>query len=262
MKFCSLASGSSGNSYVIHSGSTTLLVDCGISGKKTFEGLDRLGLHLEDLNAICITHEHIDHIRSLRITTKKCRAAMVYSNLGTWQHFEDKVPQERQMIFRSGERFAIGDIEVQTFPISHDAADPVGYAFRADGRQAVIVTDTGRVTPEIYEVMRNADLIALEANHDVSVLKAGRYPYHLKKRILSDSGHLSNEAAADCLCRLSEDSDRRRRVLLAHLSKENNTPELAAVTVRNVLENHGILTGGRLQLDVVTRDHVSPVYQV
>lgn len=261
MEFCSFSSGSSGNSYLIRSRDTVLLVDCGISGKKIFEGLGSLGLEPEDINGILITHEHSDHVKSLRIVAKKS-CALAYSNIATWKFISELVPEERQMIFSNGEKFAIGDIEVKPFSTSHDAADSVGFSFKSDDRKISIVTDTGYVSEDIYEEIEDADLIALEANHDPDVLQMCRYPYHVKRRILSDEGHLSNEAAAKCICRLMEASDRKRHIILSHLSRENNTPEMARITVRNILENDGILIGGKLQLDVVTRDKRSPVFQV
>lgn len=262
MEFCSFSSGSSGNSYMVRAGETVLLVDCGISGRKIFEGLARVGQQPEDVNGILITHEHSDHIKSIRIVARKSRTAIAYSNIATWEHIGDKVPRERQMVFESGDRFAIGDIVVQSFSTSHDAADSVGYSFECNGRKASIVTDTGVITPEIYSEILDADLIALEANHEPEVLQFCRYPYNVKRRILSDRGHLSNEAAAECICHLMEDSERPRRILLSHLSKENNTPEMARVTVSNILEEAGIIPGDRLKLDVINRDEVSPVFEV
>ncbi|MEA4921940.1 MAG: MBL fold metallo-hydrolase [Eubacteriaceae bacterium] len=262
LEFCSFSSGSSGNSYMIRTDETVLLVDCGISGKKIFAGLDSVGLEPEDVNGILITHEHSDHVKSLRIVAKKSCEAITYSNISTWQYIAELVPEERQVTFISGDSFVVGDIEVHSFSTSHDAADSVGYSFRSNGRQISIVTDTGYVSEDIFEEIKDADLLALEANHDVDVLRMCRYPYQVKRRILSDEGHLSNEAAGECICRLVEENDKERQILLSHLSRENNTPEMAEITIKNILEEAGIHTGGRLKMDVVVRDKVSPVYQV
>ncbi len=247
---------------MIKSDETILLVDTGISGKKIFEGLASLGLEPGQVNGILITHEHSDHVKSLRIVTKKSISAIVYSNISTWQYISELVPTERQMIFESGDTFAIGDIEVSSFKTSHDAAEPVGYSFKNGGKQISILTDTGYVSDGAFEKIKEADLLALEANHDVDVLQFCKYPYHIKKRILGEKGHLSNEAAGECICKLMKVNNKKRRVILSHLSNENNTPEMAEITVKNVLEDKGILTGDRLKLDVIIRDKVSPVFEV
>lgn len=262
MEFCSFSSGSSGNSYMIKTDETILLVDCGISGKKIFEGLASVGLKPDDVNGILITHEHSDHVKSLRIVSKKSYSAIAYSSIGTWQHIGELVPEERQMVFESGDKFVIGDIEIQSFSTSHDASDSVGYSFRNQGKQISIVTDTGYISDDIFEEIKEADLLTLEANHDVNVLQMCSYPYHIKKRILSNEGHLSNDAAGECICKLVNENSKRRRILLSHLSRENNTPEMAKITVENLLEDEGIFVGDKLQLEVITRDKVSPLFYV
>ena len=261
MEFCSFSSGSSGNSYMVRQGGTVLLVDCGISGKKIFAGLRARGAAPEAVSGILISHEHSDHAKSLRVVVRKtgCSAFM---NAGTWACLHDKVPEDRQVMIRCGERFSVGEVQVETFALSHDAAEPMGYSFLAGGRKLSIMTDTGYVSDAMLEAVADADLLVLEANHDVNVLQMGPYPYALKRRILSEEGHLSNEAAAACILRLHEMKDKPRRILLAHLSHQNNTPEMARVTVSNMLEEEGLLTGGSVLLDVVTRDEISPLYEV
>jgi len=261
-EFCSFSSGSSGNSYLVRSERTALLVDAGISGKKIFEGLEATGTDRDMVRGILITHEHSDHIRSLRIVTKKTPAALVCSNFATLKYIEDMVPEERRLTFDSGEDFEIGDIKIRSFRTSHDAAEPVGYSFFNGGRQISILTDTGYVSEEAFAEIKNADLLALEANHDVNVLQVCRYPYYVKRRIAGDKGHLSNEAAAECICRLIEEDDRERHILLSHLSKENNSPEMAEITIKNILEDAGVAGGSKMRLDVITRDCVSPLFEV
>ena len=269
MEFCSFASSSSGNSYLIKEGNTNLLVDCGISGKKIFSGLKECGLSPEDVDGILITHEHSDHVKSIRVTAKKCVNATVYTTAGTWMHIGDLVPPDKQILFRRGDAFSIGDIDVQSFALSHDADEPVGYSFRAAGRCASIVTDTGYITEEIFQMVKSSDLIALEANHDPEILRFCNYPYPVKRRILSDFGHLSNQAAGECLCRLireasrrDDDMDQRTTILLSHLSKQNNTPDIAIQTISSVLQESGIIPGGNLQIEVVDRDTPSILYEV
>lgn len=262
LEFCSLASGSSGNCYMIRYGKDALLVDAGISGKRIFEGVESTGTSLEQLAAVLVTHEHIDHVKSLPVVTKKAPNIKAYANRQTWQNIERKVADEKKAYFVTGEDFTIGDIRIRSFPIPHDAAEPVGFSFYAEGRQISIVTDAGYISDEIFCEIMNADLLVLEANHEVEVLQMCSYPYHTKRRILGDRGHLSNVTAANCICRLAETKDKARRVLLGHLSNQNNEPELAKLTIGNILQEADIYPGDRLKVDVILRDRISPVYEV
>jgi len=260
LSFCSLSSGSSGNCYVVKSGETVLLVDTGISGRKIFEGLKAADIDPEEVRGILITHEHSDHIKSLRVVSRKSPEAAVYSNVRTREYIKDLVPQERQMVFEDGDEIRIGDIMIRSFNTSHDAADPVGYSFYNTDKQISIVTDTGYVTEDIFSEIVQADLLALEANHDEDVLSFCRYPYYIKRRILGEKGHLSNTAAAECICRLVKTCSKKRRVLLSHLSHENNSPEMARLTVDSILKSEGIYPGEDLEIDVIERNCISPVY--
>lgn len=261
LDFCSLASGSSGNCYLIRCDETALLVDVGISGKRIFEGLEYTNTPLENVQAILVTHEHIDHVQSLPIVTRKAVNAKAYANEATWANINKKVADEKKEYFCTGDEFYIGKILVKTFPLSHDAADPVGYSFYAEGRQISIVTDSGCITPEIFDEIVDADLLVLEANHEVEVLQMCSYPYKTKRRILGDSGHLSNVTAGKCICRLMEAKDKARRILLGHLSQQNNEPELAKMTITNILNEEEIYIGDRLQVEVIRRDKVSRIYE-
>lgn len=263
--FCSFASGSSGNCYLVKSDRTALLVDVGITGKRVMAALADIGLPADRLNGILITHEHIDHVRSLRMISKKAENAGVYASGGTFAEVGDRVARENMRRVRGGEEFFIGDILVRTFSLSHDAAEPLGYSFVQDGRQLTVVTDTGCITEEIFDQIKTADLLVLEANHEVNILRMGNYPYMLKRRILSDTGHLSNEAAGECLCRMfscRESAANAPKVLLAHLSRENNTPQQAYLTVRNVLFEEDIYIDKDLRLEVIERDSAGPLMEV
>lgn len=260
LKFCSISSGSSGNCYLIQYRETVLLVDAGISGKKILEGIAAAGASPDQVRGILVTHEHSDHIRGLRTAMKRLPNASLYCNMGAWPFVRDLTPEDRTIVFDTGAFFPVEDISVKSFPISHDAAEPVGYSFFAGAGQISILTDTGCITEGMFEEIRGADLVALEANHDKEVLKFCGYPYHIKRRILSDEGHLSNEAAGECILRLASEGSKRRSILLSHLSKENNTPEIARITVSNILEAAGIFAGGELFIDVITREQVSRVY--
>lgn len=267
LSFCAIASGSSGNSYMVRSDDTVLLVDVGVSGKRIAEGLARGGASLEDVNAILVTHEHSDHVKSLGVMQKKCPQAMVFSNLGTFRHIGGEVEEARHMAFATGESFAVGDITVTSFAVSHDAEEPVGFTFAKGESKLAIVTDTGVVTEEIFTAVRGSDLIVLEANHDENVLMYCKYPYHIKRRILSDHGHLCNEAAAACIARILREEEKRPVFLLAHLSKENNLPDMALLTVRNCLEEEDVFAGrpdrlDDLTLDVLSRSAPSRLYRL
>lgn len=260
--FCSFASGSSGNCYMIKNSSTVILVDVGISGKRIFEGLKSTGTPVEQVSAILITHEHIDHVRSLPIVGKKTNGSKIYANERTWQSIERKGPEEKRAAFVTGEDFYINDVRVKPFPIPHDAAEPVGFSFYAEDKQISIVTDAGHITDEIYEEIINADLLVLEANHEIEVLKMGNYPYHVKRRILGDNGHLSNVTAGNCICKMLKEKEKARRILLGHLSHQNNDPDLARITIENILGEQAFYVGDKLKMEVILRDRVSTVYEV
>ena len=262
LQFCSVASGSSGNCYVVKTDETAILIDAGISGKRIFEGLEATDTPLDQVEAILVTHEHIDHVKSLPVVSKRIPGLCVYANEATWECIDRPVSEERKRTFVTGEDFYIGDLLIRPFPISHDAADPVGFSIYYGDKQVSILTDSGYVSDEIFEEILDADLLVLEANHEKEMLLFGRYPYPLKQRILGDEGHLSNVTAGEALCRIVSERPKRRRVLLGHLSRENNTPEVAMQAVKNTLEENSIFVGGELQVDVVLRDCMSRLFEV
>ena len=238
-------------------------MDVGISAARIVKSLEAMGDSPKDIAGVFLTHEHVDHVRSVSAFHKKAPDAHFIASEGTASGLDEKV---RTLIdgklFTMGcgeegcKHILLGDIEVECFSLSHDATEPMAYAFRKDGKKLVIVTDTGCVTDEIYEALADADLLVLEANHEENILLYGRYPYQVKRRILSDVGHLSNEAAGKCLCRMLRDLDGTKipRVFLAHLSRENNTPEQAFLTVRNVLEEEDFFVGRDLIMEVIPED--------
>lgn len=269
-KFCSFASGSSGNCYLVKSNDTVLLIDVGIAGKRVFGGLEERGLCPEDVDGILVTHEHVDHVKSLKMVSKKAGRAKVYGSAGTLSAVMDKIDGDRARAVGTSERLQIGDITIMPFQLSHDAAEPMGYSLLCEGRQLTIVTDTGYISEEIFAHIAKADLLVLEANHEVNILKMGAYPYPLKRRILGDEGHLSNEAAGNCLCRMlkvradnaAETAETLPMVVLAHLSKENNTPGQAYLTIRNILFEKDFYIDKDLKLDIAPRDAVGPYIEV
>lgn len=237
IKMCSLYSGSSGNCIYVESGNTSLLVDCGVSGKKIENALCEIGVDIKKINAILLTHEHSDHICSAGIMHRKTGAA-IYGNEATLElskEFFGKIKDDGIEVFNGS--FSVGDIYVTPFSIPHDASNPVGFTFSDGLKKVSVATDIGHMTDEVMENLKGSNIVLLEANHDVDMLLSGPYPYELKKRILSDIGHLSNENAGLTCARLLESGT--SDVILGHLSAQNNHPDLCYVTVRSVLEGKG-----------------------
>ena len=274
LQFCSFASGSSGNCYLVKSENTALLVDVGITGKRIFAGLAERGVDPADLSGILITHEHIDHVRSLRMVSKKAVNARVCASGGTLGAVSAMIEPGRGYTLQPGEPVQIGDIRVTPFDLSHDAAQPIGFTLQCEGRRLTIVTDTGCISPEIEAHIAAANLLVLEANHEVNILKMGAYPYSLKRRILGEKGHLSNETAGEILCRMVRHQRVSAggcqdvcpggvpKVVLAHLSKENNTPGQAYLTIRNILFEEDLYIDKDLTLTIAARDEVGPMMEV
>ncbi|MDO4339478.1 MAG: MBL fold metallo-hydrolase [Eubacteriales bacterium] len=233
MRFCSIASGSSGNCIYVGSDNTHVLVDVGISGKRIEAGLNSIDLTGRDIDGILITHEHSDHIKCLGVMARKYRIP-VYATGGTVDAMLrsgtlGKLPEGIFREIREDEPFSIKDLNIHAFTIPHDAAQPVGYRVECKNQAVGIATDLGKFNEYIIDNLQNLDALLLEANHDIRMLQVGKYPYYLKQRILGDRGHLSNENAGRLLCRLLHDN--LKAIFLGHLSKENNYEELAYETV-------------------------------
>lgn len=235
MRVCSIASGSSGNCIYAGTDHTHLLIDAGCSKKKIVEGLGGLGLALDDISAILLTHEHSDHVAGLRTLMKHCDVPL-YATSGTLAALtRDDAGQQTRYTIAAGESFAIGDLTAQPFAISHDAAEPVCYRITADdGAVFAMATDLGCYDEDTIAHLTGADVLLLEANHDIRMLQTGPYPYPLKQRILGDKGHLSNDASGALLSRVLHDG--LKAVMLGHLSERNNLQELAYETVRLEVE--------------------------
>lgn len=253
MEFCTIASGSNGNSTYIGTEYTKILVDAGISGKRIQEALARLGVSGGEIDALFLTHEHKDHIQGAGILSRRFDVP-VYATAETWAAIGGDIgkiaPGNRRYVY-PGESCTVNDICVRPFAIPHDAAAPVGYNVLAEGKKVTLATDMGHVTDGICEALADSDLLLLEANHDVEMLKRGGYPRYLKERILGENGHLSNRAAGELLCTVM--SGRLKHVFLGHLSAENNTPALAYATVERALQEHRITVGQDLLLEMAAR---------
>ena len=234
MRLCSIASGSSGNCIYVGSDKTHLLVDAGISGKKVEFGLNSLDLTTGDLDGILVTHEHSDHIKGLGVFSRKYEIP-IYATPGTIAGIKEssslgKMPEGLLHPIKADHPFQLGELDVHPFAISHDANEPSGYRIEQDGKSVAVATDLGKYDDYTVENLKNLDAILLEANHDIHMLEVGGYPYYLKQRILGDRGHLSNELSGQLLCDILHDN--LKHIMLGHLSKENNIPELAYETVR------------------------------
>ncbi len=234
MRICSIASGSSGNCIYVGSDATHLLVDVGISGKRTEAGLKELDLSMRDIDGVFITHEHADHVAGLGVLGRKYNMP-IYATKGTIEAIKrnsslGEIPEELFMPVSADEKIIIKDLVCNPMKISHDAAEPVAYRISHGKKKVGIITDLGTYDDYTVESLKGMDALLLEANHDVNMLQVGPYPYHLKKRILGERGHLSNEMAGQLLRSLLH--EKLQAVILGHLSKENNLPELAYEAVR------------------------------
>lgn len=234
MELCSIASGSSGNCICVGNDNGHILIDAGISGKRIEEGLNSIGLKTSEMQGILVTHEHIDHVAGLGVLSRRY-GIPVYATAGTIEAVKrmssvGKIEEELFHIIEPEREFSIGDMQIEPISISHDAADPTAYKIRHGKKTAAVMTDLGFYDARIVEKLQNIDAVLLEANHDVRMLELGPYPYPLKQRILGDRGHLSNENCGRLLGEILH--DHFKAVILGHLSKENNYPELAYETVR------------------------------
>lgn len=248
----SLASGSSGNCMWVEGTSSALLLDAGISASALVERLNALGRDASRLRAVLLTHEHCDHASGALAVARRFGVPLV-STAGTLSAVTGDCPEIPTEAYPAGSMFPLGEFRVASFPVEHDAADPVGYTVSCDRSRLCLVTDTGIITPAIRKAMEGCQLVVLESNHDVARLRRGPYPEPLKQRILSDHGHLSNDAAAAAVASLSK-SENPVCVWLAHLSATNNTPQLALRSVKYALR---FARPERVRVDVALRDRAS-----
>lgn len=265
MELFSIASGSSGNCVCVGDDDTHLMIDAGISGKRIEAGMNEAGYTTKDMAGVLITHEHSDHIGGLGVVARKY-GLPIYATKGTIEAIRTSrsVGRIDEGLFRpiaAGERFEVGGLTVEAMHISHDAADPVAYFVESRGKRIGVVTDLGCYDESMMEKMQGLDAILLEANHDIHMLQAGGYPYPLKQRILGDKGHLSNERCGQLLGSILH--DHMKHILLGHLSRENNYPELAFVTVQQEITlGDNPYRANDFPIEVAQRDRVSRLITV
>lgn len=231
MRFASLGSGSAGNALVVEAGATRLMLDCGFALRQTLQRLARIGLAPEALSGIVVTHEHGDHVGGVFSLAGRF-GIPVWLTHGTWNVAGKGYAGEVHFL-DSHEPFAIGDIAVSPFPVPHDAREPAQFVFSDGARRLGVITDTGSSTPHIEAMLSGCDALVLECNHDAGLLAGGNYPPLLKARIAGPYGHLDNTRSAALLAAL--DNSRLRHIVAAHLSLQNNTPELAVEALAGAL---------------------------
>jgi phosphoribosyl 1,2-cyclic phosphodiesterase len=259
MRFCSIASSSSGNALYLEEGDTKILIDAGLSGKRVEEGLKALGVEPINLSAIVVTHEHIDHIKGVGVLSRRFNLP-VYATETTWSNLEQigQVKEENRCIIDKGKPIEFSELTLEGFSTSHDAVDPIGLTFFNQKTKGAIITDTGKLTSSMLNNLVDADFLFCEANHDEKMVVDGRYPWPLKRRVLGEKGHLSNTDLAKGLAQvLTKDST---QVILGHLSEENNTPKLALATVSTSLTEAGFTIGQDVHINTAAKSNISCCY--
>lgn len=262
MIFCSLYSGSSGNSIFLSGESGKILVDAGLPGKKIDEALKSIGQNPSDIDGIFITHEHIDHVKGVGVLSRKYNIP-IYANANTWSGMENsigKIKEENIKVMDRRSTLSIKDLSIKSFNIPHDAAGPVGFTVECGGKLASVATDFGIFTEEIKDNIKDSEVILLESNHDVNMLKFGPYPYNLKRRILSEVGHLSNEDCGKAIIDVLKYKN-EKKIILGHLSGTNNHPDVAYQTVLDVLNSNHVKIDKDVILTMANRHNPSDIIE-
>lgn len=260
MKFCSLYSGSSGNSIFVGSEKAKILIDAGLPGKKIDEALNSIGQNPSEIDGIFITHEHIDHIKGVGVLSRKYDIP-IYAPHDTWVAMENTIGKIKEHNIKIMDRrsiVSIKDIEIKSFIIPHDAASPVGYTVNLNNKRASIATDFGTFTKEIYDNIKESDIILLESNYDPNMLDMGPYPYQLKQRIKGIEGHLSNDDCGKAIVEIVKNG-LGKKIILGHLSNTNNTPDLAEISVKEILAENNIKVGSDIYLSMANRHNPSKI---
>ncbi len=248
LHFSVLASGSTGNAIYVEADGQSFIVDAGLSGKQMEALIKQIDRSLGNLSGILVTHEHSDHIKGVGIVARKY-GLPVYANEKTWKAMNGligEVPLDQKFTFDMETVKSFGSLDIESFGVSHDAAEPMFYIFHHEGKKLALITDTGYVSDRMKGIIKNADAFVFESNHDVQMLRMGRYPWNIKRRILGDFGHVSNEDAALAMSEVA--GDNTKSIYLAHLSQDNNIKDLARMSVSQTLESRGILVGEQFSL--------------
>ncbi len=265
LKFLSFGSGSSGNCYLLYTGTDCLMIDCGVGIRSLKKHFHNYGLQMKMVHNVLITHDHADHVKSVGSISGDLQLPVYTTediHRGISQNWcvRRKIDKALAMCLAKGEEIKIGEFAVTPFGVPHDSTDCVGYSIVQGGMRFTLVTDCGHITEEIAHYISISNYLVIEANHEPEKLEAGPYPRHLKVRISGPNGHLSNEACAEAL--VENASPGLHHVWLCHLSDENNHPELAKKTVEAVLRDRGVIAGKEFLLDVLKRKIPSEVYEL
>ena len=262
LNFCSLYSGSSGNSLFVETANTKLLIDAGVSSKKIEKALSDIHIDPSSLDGILITHEHTDHVQGLGTFSKKFDLPVFVNQetLDAMPKQRDKIDSNNIKTFKVFDKFSIGDLDIKPFSIPHDAANPCGFNIWKNDKKISIATDIGHMTNDILKQLEQSLFIMLEANYDPEVLRCSSYPFTLKSRIAGPIGHLSNEIAGKTISYLLKSG--LKNAMLGHLSKESNFPELAYQTVMDELITNSSFHKDSIGLNVASRDNPSQLVTI
>lgn len=265
LRFISFGSGSCGNCYYLYTDDYGLLIDLGISVRRLKKYFTDYGLKMTDVKAVLVTHDHADHVKSVgsfcnAFDVPAYATAVVHEGIRRNYVVRKKINPSNARTITKNETFTLGDMNITAFTVPHDSMDNVGYRIQACGTTFCLITDAGHITEEMAGFIGEADYLVLEANHDEEMLQSGPYPPHLKSRVSSQRGHLSNLQCADAL--VSYASDKLKHVWLCHLSQENNHPELARKTVKQALLDAERFDGALVTLDVLRRNLPSEVFEL
>ena len=262
MRFSVLASGSTGNAIYIENDEHSFLVDAGLTGKKMDQLFAEIDRDIKKLSGILVTHEHSDHIKGVGILARKYKIP-VFANAKTWDAMDSHLgvlPTDLKFQFDMETVKTFGSLDIQSFAVSHDAADPMFYTFNEGDRKLVVITDTGYVSDRMKGHIAAADAYVFESNHDVGMLQMGKYPWSIKRRILSDVGHVSNEDAAVAMSEVV--AEKQTQIYLSHLSKDNNMKELARMSVSQTLQSCGVIVGEYVHLHDTDANIPTPLVRV
>lgn len=265
LKFISFGSGSSGNCYFLYTETDGLLIDCGVGTRALKKAFHDYGLQLSQVRHVLVTHDHADHVKSIGSLSAALRCPVYTTELvhaGIYRNWcvRKKIDAALKRSVEKDQEYQIGEFRVTPFAVPHDSVDNVGYEISVQGQTFVIVTDCGNITDTIRPHISRANYLVIEANHDPEMLGKGPYPAHLKARIFSRRGHMSNQ---DCGKALAENATAElRHVWLCHLSEENNHPELARKTVETILRSYGIVPGKDFLLDVLKRTTPTGIFEL
>lgn len=262
LDFCSLSSGSSGNCYYLGNGFHGILIDAGISGSSIRKTLKKLGISMQTIMGVLITHNHIDHIKGLyQLTAKNYLPAFTTPKI--WKSIlspKNNIPNDYIRDIGLQQKFHIAGFDIEAFPVFHDAPETIGFHICAGNKKITIATDLGHICQTAAPYIKAANLLVIESNYDEQMLVNGNYPHYLKKRIQSDRGHLGNHQTSAFLA--DNISDHLSHICLAHLSKNNNTPELALLSLQQALSDKGIKLNGQRRISILNRDKPSDMIKL